>query len=87
MFFFCYDYLLLHLSAQQVGGSYVDFIGSSENLKTLTWEEVAKHTSRHDQWLVIDGCVYDISSWQYKHPGGARIMGHFAGQDATVGTQ
>ena len=53
-------------------------------LKSYTMEEVALHTALHDRWLVVDNLVYDVSKWQFKHPGGARIIGHFAGQDATV---
>ncbi|KAK3083286.1 hypothetical protein FSP39_018599 [Pinctada imbricata] len=49
----------------------------------LTMEEVSKHDSAKDNWLMIDGKVYDLSRWAKKHPGGAKILGHFAGQDAT----
>lgn len=52
--------------------------------QTYTWEEVGKHNNRDDKWLVVDGNVYDISRFMKKHPGGARIISHFAGQDATV---
>lgn len=51
-----------------------------------SWEDVAKHTSRQDGWLVIDGNVYDVTNWAKKHPGGSRILFHYAGQDATVST-
>jgi len=33
---------------------------------------------------VIDDYVYDVTSWSKKHPGGSILLGHFAGQDATV---
>ena len=53
--------------------------------KVITWQEVEKHKTRDSRWLVIEGNVYDVTEWQGKqHPGGARILGHFAGQDATV---
>ena len=52
--------------------------------KAITWEEVEKHKTRDSRWLVIEGNVYDVTEWQGKHPGGARILGHYAGQDATV---
>ena len=52
--------------------------------KTYTWDEVKKHTCPDNKWIVIDGNVYDISRWAKKHPGGARIISHFAGDDATV---
>ncbi|XP_067902273.1 acyl-CoA (8-3)-desaturase-like isoform X2 [Heterodontus francisci] len=49
----------------------------------FTWEEVQKHCTRTDRWLVIHRKVYDISEFSKRHPGGARVIGHYAGQDAT----
>uniref|UniRef100_A0A3Q2VXX6 Cytochrome b5 heme-binding domain-containing protein n=1 Tax=Haplochromis burtoni TaxID=8153 RepID=A0A3Q2VXX6_HAPBU len=49
-----------------------------------TWEEVQSHCSRNDQWLVIDRKVYNITQWAKRHPGGFRVIGHYAGEDATV---
>lgn len=52
--------------------------------KEITWDEVKRHTGVHDRWIVIHDKVYDVTRFQRTHPGGARIIGHFAGQDATV---
>uniref|UniRef100_A0A4W5M1V1 Fatty acid desaturase 2 n=1 Tax=Hucho hucho TaxID=62062 RepID=A0A4W5M1V1_9TELE len=49
-----------------------------------TWEEVQRHSHRGDQWLVIDRKVYNITQWAKRHPGGIRVISHFAGEDATV---
>ena len=54
--------------------------------ESLTWEEVKRHTERNDKWLVIDGEVYDITEWSRRHPGGSKVISHFAGQDASVST-
>ena len=51
---------------------------------SFTWEEVRQHTSRTDKWIVVDGEVYDITNWARKHPGGSRVISHYAGQDASV---
>nr|WPS91100.1 front-end fatty acid desaturase group B [Hediste diversicolor] len=51
--------------------------------RPISWEEVRKHTSYDDKWIVIGKGVYDISKFQKIHPGGGKIIGHFAGQDAT----
>ncbi|XP_051807616.1 acyl-CoA 6-desaturase isoform X1 [Acanthochromis polyacanthus] len=48
-----------------------------------TWEEVQRHCSRNDQWLVIDRKVYNITQWAKRHPGGFRVISHYAGEDAT----
>jgi cytochrome b involved in lipid metabolism len=48
-----------------------------------TWEEIRRHTTKKDRWLVIDDRVYDITKW-LKHPGGQMLLNHYAGQDASV---
>ncbi|KAK2170163.1 hypothetical protein LSH36_4g18002 [Paralvinella palmiformis] len=49
----------------------------------IPWELIQTHRTAESRWIVIDGCVYDVTKWSKKHPGGARIIGGFAGQDAT----
>jgi len=45
--------------------------------KQFTREEVEKHDSADDCWLVVDGKVYDATSVLNWHPGGkAAIVGH-----------
>lgn len=51
---------------------------------TFTWEEIQKHNVLHDRWLVVDRKVYNITKWANRHPGGRRVIGHYAGEDATV---
>ncbi|XP_075996870.1 acyl-CoA 6-desaturase [Genypterus blacodes] len=48
-----------------------------------TWEEVQRHCHRNDQWLVINRKVYNTTQWARRHPGGLRVISHYAGQDAT----
>uniref|UniRef100_A0A8U7MG58 Cytochrome b5 heme-binding domain-containing protein n=5 Tax=Corvoidea TaxID=192204 RepID=A0A8U7MG58_CORMO len=53
----------------------------------FTWEEVGiRNGGRQgqEQWLVIDRKVYDVSKFSKRHPGGSRVISHYAGQDATV---
>ncbi len=40
----------------------------------LTLSEVAKHNSKSDCWTVIDGTVYDITSYIPRHEGGDNIL-------------
>nr|WMZ00125.1 fatty acid desaturase 2 [Plecoglossus altivelis] len=49
----------------------------------FTWEEIQRHTNKNDQWIVIDRKVYNISNWTKRHPGGIRVISHYAGEDAT----
>jgi len=48
----------------------------------FTMDEVRKHCSKNDAWLVIDDCVYDITQFVEKHPGGDSIIIGL-GKDAT----
>uniref|UniRef100_A0A9L0R8Q0 Acyl-CoA 6-desaturase n=1 Tax=Equus caballus TaxID=9796 RepID=A0A9L0R8Q0_HORSE len=52
-------------------------------MPTFSWEEIQKHNLRTDKWLVIDRKVYNITKWSSRHPGGHRVIGHYAGEDAT----
>jgi fatty acid desaturase len=57
--------------------------GSSSTSKPTkyTWDEVKKHITPQDAWVVYQNKVYDVSNW-YDHPGGAVIFTH-AGDDMT----
>ncbi|XP_064144014.1 acyl-CoA (8-3)-desaturase isoform X1 [Loxodonta africana] len=49
----------------------------------FTWDEVAQRSGREERWLVIERKVYNISEFIRLHPGGSRVISHYAGQDAT----
>merc|ERR1711933_76223 len=46
-------------------------------------EEVAKHTSKSDCWVVVGGQVLNVTSFLSQHPGGELAILTFAGKDAT----
>jgi len=52
--------------------------------KQIPWDDVKNHNKKDDSWLVIDGKVYNVTNFMKKHPGGARVMSSYGGQDATV---
>lgn len=54
-----------------------------EELPLFTLAEVAKHNSRDDCWLIIDGQVHDATAWLASHPGGKNILATFAGKDVS----
>lgn len=52
-------------------------------LKIFTREEVKRHASEEDLWIIIDSAVYDMSRFIDLHPGGAFPILEYAGKDAT----
>ncbi len=55
---------------------------SMEKEGKYTMEEVAKHNTKDDCWMVIDGDVYDVTDFIASHPGGPSIL-QGCGKDAT----
>lgn len=54
-------------------------------MNTFTLDEVARHKTRDDLWVAIDGDVYDLTRFVDLHPGAAPPLLHpdVAGKDAT----
>uniref|UniRef100_A0A0G4I673 Fatty acid 2-hydroxylase n=1 Tax=Chromera velia CCMP2878 TaxID=1169474 RepID=A0A0G4I673_9ALVE len=52
-------------------------------LKVLSWEEVAQHTTPESAWVVWKGKVYDVTDFLPDHPGGDEIVLQFCGKDVT----
>eukprot|EP00262_Sarcandra_glabra_P017168 TRINITY_DN57_c0_g1_i1.p1 TRINITY_DN57_c0_g1~~TRINITY_DN57_c0_g1_i1.p1 ORF type:complete len:151 (+),score=26.11 TRINITY_DN57_c0_g1_i1:48-455(+) len=51
--------------------------------KVFSLEDVSKHNTRQDCWLVIDGKVYDVTKFLEDHPGGDEVLLSATGKDAT----
>ena len=51
--------------------------------KTYTIDQVSKHNSPNDGWIIFEGGVYDIISFLPLHPGG-KILLDFLGRDAKM---
>ena len=54
-----------------------------EKLATYTKEEVAMHNNIDDCWIIVDGMVLDITNFVRHHPGGAKEIKPYFGEDAT----
>ena len=55
---------------------------ATDTARSYTLSEVAQHNSRSDCWTVIDGNVYDVSSFVSGHPGGT-VIAKACGIDGT----
>ncbi|CAJ1353101.1 unnamed protein product [Effrenium voratum] len=53
------------------------------NVARIPWSEVERHNSKDDLWLLIDGKVYDVTSFLSLHPGGGQLVVDAAAQDST----
>jgi hypothetical protein len=53
-------------------------------LPWLSWEEIRKHRTAEDAWLVIGEFVYDVTSFLTVHPGGHEVLLAQLGQDASA---
>ncbi|KAJ4769603.1 Cytochrome B5-like protein [Rhynchospora pubera] len=49
-----------------------------------TNEQVSKHNTRTDCWIIVKDKVYDVTSYVEEHPGGDAILNN-AGRDSTQG--
>jgi len=52
-------------------------------LPKITEEEISKHNTDKDCWIIIDNLVYDVSKFLNLHPGGKKIILNVAGQNAS----
>merc|ERR1719384_2287806 len=55
-----------------------------ETVGGYTMEEVAKHTTKTDCWVVLHNRVLNVTSFLSQHPGGELAILTFAGKDATA---
>lgn len=54
--------------------------------KKFTLEEVEKHNTERDCWIILDGKVYDATSVLAWHPGGASAIMAYAGKATAQAT-
>ncbi|KAF7157329.1 hypothetical protein CNMCM5623_001452 [Aspergillus felis] len=55
----------------------------ASSLPIYSLQDVSRHNTSKDLWIVLDKEVYDVTQFQTEHPGGERILRKVAGKDAT----
>ncbi|KAN0033723.1 hypothetical protein ACTFIV_000187 [Dictyostelium citrinum] len=53
-------------------------------LPEFTVEEVSRHNTREDCWIIINEKVYNVSSYVSSHPGGDMILQNAGGESTTL---
>lgn len=53
-------------------------------LPRLTKKEVEQRAKAGELLVIVDGLVYDVSSYVNDHPGGAKLLKAYAGRDASL---
>jgi fatty acid desaturase 2 (delta-6 desaturase) len=57
---------------------------TDKKLAIYEWDEIRKHDKKDDLWVVVESNVYNLTRFRRIHPGGDKLLDHYAGQDATV---
>ncbi|KAJ5484984.1 hypothetical protein N7539_004972 [Penicillium diatomitis] len=52
-------------------------------VRIISTDEVSKHRTSEDCWIVVDKQIWDVTNFLDEHPGGANIILKYAGRDAT----
>ncbi len=58
--------------------------GTASGQLALSAQEVAKHNSASDCWSVVNGNVYNLTSYIQRHPGGQSALKNICGKDGSA---
>ncbi|KAL5383685.1 hypothetical protein DPSP01_005790 [Paraphaeosphaeria sporulosa] len=58
-------------------------VPSLQQQRLISYDEVQKHVTKDDCWVIINGLVYDMTEFLEAHPGGPNAIIQQAGKDAS----
>merc|ERR1711972_494927 len=65
------------------GGGAAAAVALPPGMSAYTMDEVKKHTTKGDCWVVVSGQVLNVTKFLGEHPGGELAILTFAGKDAS----
>lgn len=75
----------INRSGPEIYSVFVDQIlgNMASDAKVYKLEDVSRHNTHQDCWIVIGGKVYDVTKFLEDHPGGDEVLISATGKDAT----
>jgi len=71
----------------EIWTNHLHLLSQKENLKKpkrlITHQELARHSTEEDCWVLLNGIVYDVTGFLAEHPGGPNVVTNLAGDDVT----
>ena len=71
------DWIRLAKSAKDIAGR------KGEPQRGYSMEEVKRHNTQHDAWMVLNGKIYNVAKYLPYHPGGPEELMRGVGVDGT----
>ncbi|MEY3736550.1 MAG: hypothetical protein RLZZ251_266 [Actinomycetota bacterium] len=62
----------------------VDKANADSSKKSYSTKDVAQHSTSQSCWSIVNGNVYDLTTWIGKHPGGPAFIEAICGKDGTA---
>jgi len=57
--------------------------GAPAGTINLSTSEIKKHNTKSDCWSIVNGNVYNLTSYVQKHPGGTAVIANICGKDGS----
>ena len=61
----------------------IEEMRESKGHPKMLWSEVSKHSKEGDCYFVVSGCVFNVTDYMTRHPGGKVAILRHGGKDAT----